>query len=140
MELFVISGTLGRRPELQVTQNGKAYTRMSVAVDRWDSREKKKVTQWYNVTVWNELAERCDRYLDKGSKVVCEGLPEFRAYKDRNGEPACSAAMTAFRVEFMSKIVDHLKDDEPEHVDVDDAFNPYAGEPEVGEEVQAGGK
>jgi single-strand DNA-binding protein len=86
---IIVIGNLGRDPELSYTQSGAAVTKFSVAVNR-RSRDKqtgesKEETQWFNVVAWERLAETCNQYLHKGSKVYVEGRMTSRKYTDRDG-------------------------------------------------------
>ncbi len=85
---IMLIGNLGRDPELQVTSDGTPFTRFSIAVSRnytTNSGEKREETEWFNVVAWRQLAERCERYLHKGSKVYLEGRVTQRKYTDKNG-------------------------------------------------------
>lgn len=85
---IMLIGNLGKDPELNVTSDGTPVTKFSLAVSRsYKSRtgETKDETEWFNVVAWNKLAEICERYLHKGSKVYIEGRLTQRRYTDRNG-------------------------------------------------------
>jgi len=85
---IMLIGNLGRDPELQVTSDGTPFTRFSLAVSRTyktNSGEKKEETEWFNIVAWRQLAEICERYLHKGSKVYIEGRLTQRKYTDKNG-------------------------------------------------------
>jgi single-strand DNA-binding protein len=85
---IMLIGNLGKDPELQVTSDGTPYTRFTIAVNRTSkgaNGEQKKETEWFNVVAWRQLAEICERYLHKGSKVYIEGRVTQRKYTDRNG-------------------------------------------------------
>jgi single-strand DNA-binding protein len=85
---IMLIGNLGKDPELNVTQEGTPVTKFSLAVSRsYKSRsgETKDETEWFNIVAWNKLAETCERYLHKGSKVYIEGRLQTRKYTDRNG-------------------------------------------------------
>ena len=72
---IMLIGNLGRDPELQVTSDGTPVTRFSLAVSRsYKSRagEAKEETEWFNIVAWRNLAEICEKYLHKGSKVYIE--------------------------------------------------------------------
>lgn len=104
-------GNLGRRPEMRYTTSGAAVTSFSVAVNNsYTNKEGEKITEtiWVIVSAWNRLAEVCDQYLDKGSKVYVEGKlradPETggpRVYEGKNG-PGASFEITASLVQFLS--------------------------------------
>ena len=60
---------------------------------------------WVRVSTWNKLAETCNQYLHKGSKVLVEGRlkPEPTVYEKKDGSGwASSYEMTADNVRFLS--------------------------------------
>ena len=85
---IMLIGNLGKDPELQLTAEGTPFTRFSLAVNRShtsSSGEKVEETEWFNIVVWRQLAEICERYLHKGSKVYIKGRLSQRKYTDREG-------------------------------------------------------
>ena len=84
---IMLIGHLGRDPEFQVTSEGTPLARFSLAVSRnyTVKGERKEETEWFNIVTWNKLAEICEKYLHKGSKVYIEGRIQQRKYTDREG-------------------------------------------------------
>ena len=85
---IMLIGNVGKDPELQVTSEGTPFTRFSLAVNRSyksSSGEKVEETEWFNIVAWRQLAEICERYLHKGSKVYIEGRLAQRKYTDKEG-------------------------------------------------------
>lgn len=85
---IMLIGNLGKDPELNVTQEGTPVTKFTLAVNRnvkTSTGEKEKETEWFSIVAWRQLAEVCERYLHKGSKVYIEGRLQTRKYTDRNG-------------------------------------------------------
>ena len=86
--IFLI-GNLGRDPDMSYTPSGKAWTKFTVAVNRVqrnrESGELQKETDWFNIVAWDRLAETCNTYLRKGSKVFIEGRMQSRSYTDKDG-------------------------------------------------------
>ncbi len=86
--IFLI-GNLGRDPEMSYTPSGKAVTKFTLAVNRVqrnrESGELQKETDWFTIVAWERLAETCNSYLRKGSKVFIEGRMQSRKYTDKNG-------------------------------------------------------
>src|SRR5579859_6106063 len=102
---IMLIGNLGRDPELQVTSDGTPFTRFSLAVSRsykTNSGEKKEETEWFNVVAWRQLAEICERYLHKGSKVYIEGRLTQRKYTDREGVQRTTVDVIATDMEMLS--------------------------------------
>lgn len=81
-------GHLGREPEMSYTPTGQAVTKFSVATSRkWTEKasgERKEHTDWFNIVAWQQLAETCNTYLHKGSKVYLAGRMESRKYTDKD--------------------------------------------------------
>ena len=84
---IMLIGNLGRDPEMSYTPQGSAVTKFSLAVSRrWNDKttgERKEETQWFNCVAWEKLAETCNQYLRKGSKVYLEGRMVSRKYTDK---------------------------------------------------------
>jgi single-strand DNA-binding protein len=60
---------------------------------------------WVRVSAWNKLAETCNQYLHKGSKVLVEGRlkAEPSVYEKKDGSGwASNYEMTADSVRFLS--------------------------------------
>ena len=95
---IMLIGNLGRDPELNVTAEGTPVTKFSLAVSRnykTSSGEKREETEWFNIVAWRQLAEICERYLHKGSKVYIEGRLTQRKYTDREGVQRTSIEVIA---------------------------------------------
>lgn len=78
-------GNLGKDPEFNVLESGSQYARFSLATSKsWtdkNSGEKRTETQWHTVIAWGKLAEICDKYLKKGSKVFIYGEIQYQQYE-----------------------------------------------------------
>ena len=99
----LIIGNLGRDVELKYSQNGTAVGRMAVATsDIWTDAQgqKQEKTEWHNVTVFQKLAENCEKYLKKGSKVFVEGKLQTDSY-EKEGQTHYSTKIIANVVQFL---------------------------------------
>lgn len=102
-EQTVIIGYAGKDAELKFTQNGKAFCNFSVAVSHsWKQGDEwQESTNWYNVTVWGERAERIADRIKKGCIVQAVGRVEARIW----GEPAkASLDLNASFVQVFDKV------------------------------------
>ncbi len=109
---IIIAGNVGRDPEMRYTPNGQAVTSFSVASSRQytaSNGQKVKETIWFRVSAWGKLAETCNNYLRKGSKVLIEGTlrpdPSSggpRIWNRQDGTPSASFEVTASTVRFLS--------------------------------------
>lgn len=87
----ILIGNLGNDPEIRTTQQGSKIANLSIATsESWKDRntgERKENTQWHRVVIFTEpLANLCEQYLKKGSKVYVEGQLETRKWQDNNGQ------------------------------------------------------
>ena len=85
---IMLIGNLGKDPDFNVTPDGTPVAKFSMAVSRNAKNrngERVKETEWFNIVAWRQLAEICEKYLHKGSKVYIEGRLTQRKYTDKEG-------------------------------------------------------
>lgn len=86
----MLIGRLGTDTETRYTAGGKMVTSFRMAVNRRsrpsETGEQREETDWFTVTAWERLAETCDKYLRKGSRVYIEGRLQTRSWEDQNGQ------------------------------------------------------
>lgn len=81
----MLIGNLGIDPELRHTASGVPVVNFRMATSRqWtrDGGQTEERTEWHNIVAWRRLAEICQQYLKKGSKVYIEGRIETRSWDD----------------------------------------------------------
>ena len=86
----ILVGNVGQDPEIRNTSDGREIASFSVATsESWKDKvsgERKDKTEWHRVVVVNDkLADVCEKYLRKGSKVYIEGQLQTRKWTDNNG-------------------------------------------------------
>lgn len=81
-------GNLGADPEVRTLDNGTLVGRFSLATNE-SYKDKdgnwQTLTEWHNVVVWRELADRARAILKKGSPAYVEGKISYRKYTDKDG-------------------------------------------------------
>lgn len=113
---IIITGNLGRDPEMRYTPSGQAVTSFSVAVNESYTSangEKVKRTIWFRVTAWGKQAEICNQYLKKGSQVLVDGRMSAdpatggpKIWTKQDGSSGSSFEVTASTVRFLSSRTD----------------------------------
>jgi len=107
---IIAVGNVGKDAEMRYTPSGQAITSFSVATNRkytGANGEKVEETIWFRVSTWGKLAEICNQYVKKGSKVLVEGrlTPDKNTggprIWDKGGEPAASFEINAASVQFL---------------------------------------
>jgi single-strand DNA-binding protein len=95
---LLLNGNLGKDPEMKYTQQGTPVTTFSMAVSRsWKSPDGqvKDETEWFRIVAWQKLAEQCNEYLHKGSKVYIEGRLQTREWQGQDGQPRQTVEVVA---------------------------------------------
>lgn len=84
----MLIGNLGADVEARETKSKLAVVNFRVATtERWKDAEgnQQEATEWHRVVAFGRLAEICDEYLAKGSKVYIEGRLHTRKWEDGDG-------------------------------------------------------
>ena len=77
-------GNLGRDPGMRFTSGGNPVTNLRLAVNT--SFGDKQRVDWFTVVAWNKLAEVCNQYLGKGSRIFVEGRLQIRQWEGDDGQ------------------------------------------------------
>ena len=85
----ILVGNLGAKPDIRFSSDGKAIANFSVATsESWTDKtsgQKQERTEWHKVVVFGQLADVCQKYLDKGSKIYVEGKLQTRKWDNKDG-------------------------------------------------------
>lgn len=111
-QTVIITGNVGRDPEMRYTPAGQAVTSFSVAVNEAytnNAGEKVKKTIWFRISAWGKQAEICNQYVKKGQMILVEGRLTGdqstggpRVWTGQDGQPRASFEVTASIVRFLS--------------------------------------
>lgn len=104
-----LTGRITKDLELKYTQNGKAYCRFTLAVDRGLSKEKKQEAEangqptadFINCVAWGKVAETINRYTAKGKKVLVYGSIETGSYTAQDGSKRYTTDVLVKRIEIL---------------------------------------
>ena len=101
---IILIGFAGGDPDVRTLENGTRVGRFSLATsesykdksDNWQTQ-----TEWHNIVVWREMAERAEKNLKKGMQVFVEGKVSYRKFADKQtGEErtVTDIVASAFRI------------------------------------------
>ena len=102
----MIIGNTGRDAELRFTANGTAVSDFSVAVNsrrRGQSGEWEEETEWFNITLFGDHAERISQYITKGKQIYVEGRLRTRNWDDDQGVRHYRTEVIANNIEFLDR-------------------------------------
>ncbi|HKJ69312.1 MAG TPA: single-stranded DNA-binding protein [bacterium] len=84
----ILVGHVGADPEVRYTPSGVAVANFNLATNEtWTDNDgnRQERTDWHRVVAWRQLAELCEKFVDKGTLVYIEGKLQTRSWEDRNG-------------------------------------------------------
>ena len=84
----MLIGNLTRDPETRTIPSGHTVTSFGLATNRvWTDAtgQKQEAVEYHNIVAWRRLAEICDQYLRKGSKIYIEGRLQTRNWDGQDG-------------------------------------------------------
>lgn len=80
-------GWLGSDPDMRFLSSGAPVCRMRIATKRLtrqdESGHREYETDWISVEAWERLAELCNSYLHKGSRVFISGTLRSDSWTDK---------------------------------------------------------
>jgi len=82
----MLIGNITRDPEGKTTPTGQMVSSFSIATNLvWTDAhgQKREKAEFHNIIAWRRLAEVCNQYLRKGSKVYLEGRLQTRSWDDQ---------------------------------------------------------
>lgn len=103
MNKSILMGRLTRDPEIRYSQgdNPTAIARFSLAVDRRTRRDGDEQTaDFISCLAFGKTAEFAEKYLRKGTKIVCVGRIQTGSYTNRDGQKVYTTEVVVEELEF----------------------------------------
>lgn len=85
-------GRVGKDPESRSTSGGKTVVSFSIAVE--DGFGDRATTSWFDISVWDKLAEAVPKFVKRGAMVLVEGTIRIREYTDNSGNKRKATEVT----------------------------------------------
>lgn len=102
MNRIHVIGRVVHTPEVKTTGSGVKVCSFSVAVKRrFKDANGEYATDFFDVQCWRQLAELCERYLQKGKLASVSGPMQSRTY-EKDGVKRKVWELVADEVEFLS--------------------------------------
>ncbi len=100
--MITVVGNVTRDPELRFMTSGQAMAKFGIAVNRrWQNRQSQEweeQTSFFDVVVWQQMAENVAESVTKGSRVVVTGRLDQRSYETQSGEKRTAVEIVADEV------------------------------------------
>jgi len=102
----ILIGHLGDEVKMHYFEGGNSIGRFPLATNESytnkQTGEKVTTTEWHNIVVRNKLAEICEKYLNKGDKVYCEGRIKTRQWEGEDGTKRYTTEIHVVDMTFLS--------------------------------------
>jgi single-strand DNA-binding protein len=102
----ILIGHLGDEVKMHYFEGGNSIGRFPIATNESytnkQTGEKVTTTEWHNIVVRNKLAEICEKYLNKGDKVYCEGRIKTRHWEGEDGSKRYTTEIHVVDMTFLS--------------------------------------
>lgn len=86
----MLIGNAGKDAELRYMASGTPQAKFSLAVNNrrrnQQTNEWEDQTEWFNILIWGDTAERVSQYITKGKQVYIEGRLQTRSWDDDSGQ------------------------------------------------------
>lgn len=106
MYKLIISGNLTAAVEGCTLAGDIRCANFTVAVNHWQNGAER--ADFIRCTAWRATAERCEKYLAKGSKVICWGKPSVHAWNGKDdGSARGTIELSIDEIEFAGKPVEN---------------------------------
>jgi single-strand DNA-binding protein len=102
----MLIGYTGRDAEMRYLSTGTAKTDFSLAVSRRarsQSGEWEDQTDWFNVVMFGDMAERLSQYINKGKQLYVEGRLTTRSWDDDQGQRHYRTEVIANNIQFLDR-------------------------------------
>ncbi len=88
MNSLNIVGRIGRVSDVNQTKSGKSVMNFTVAVDNGKNKSTNEQypATWFEVTLWEKVADNLSQYLRKGDRVAVSGKAGLKVDKGKDGE------------------------------------------------------
>lgn len=101
----MLIGNAGRDAELRYLATGTPQCQFSLAVNNrrrnQQSGEWEEQTEWFNIVIWGDMAERVSQYITKGKPLYIEGRLQTRSWDDDQGQKHYRTEVIAQNVQLL---------------------------------------
>lgn len=101
----MLIGNAGKDAELRYLASGTPQCQFSLAVNNRRKNQQtgdwEDQTEWFNIVIWGDTAERVSQYITKGKQVFIEGRLQTRSWDDDQGQKHYRTEVIAHTVQLL---------------------------------------
>ena len=103
----MLIGNAGKDAELRYMATGTPQCKFSLAVNNrrrnQTTNEWEDQTEWFNILIWGDMAERVSQYITKGKSLYVEGRLQTRSWDDDQGQKHYMTEVVAQTVQLLDR-------------------------------------
>jgi single-strand DNA-binding protein len=101
----MLIGNAGKDAELRYMASGTPQSKFSLAVNNRVKKDGEWAdqTEWFNVLLWGDTAERVSQYIVKGKQLYIEGRLQTRTWDGDDGQKHYMTEVVANTVQLLGK-------------------------------------
>ena len=104
MNVWTGMGRLVKDPDTNYTQQGKVYTRFTLAVNRnYKNADGTQAADFIDCVAWGKTAEAIGNFVHKGQRLLVEGTLNISSYEGKDGAKHRSAGINVRNFHFIEK-------------------------------------
>ena len=108
---IVLVGRIARAPETKVTENGKKYATLTLAVPRnYKNVNGEYDTDFLDCTLWSAVAESTSEYCNTGDMIGVKGRVQTRIIESPDGVKRKKTEIVGEKVTFLTSNPNRKKD------------------------------
>lgn len=96
MNVVILSGRLGKDPEIRYSKEGKSIATFSVAIKGYGGK-----TDWIPCVAFGKTAETIEKYFHRGSRIEIEGAWATGSYESKTGGKVYTHTCQVAKVHFV---------------------------------------
>lgn len=107
---ITLIGICGKDPEFVTFENDTKLTKFTMAVKRYDRKNKQDITDWHNVETYSKLGD----YIQKGTKVCVSGSLIINSFQNKDGKTIKNYVVKASEVQILTPKKQENQDNQDE--------------------------
>ena len=118
---IVLVGRIARTPETKISENGKKFATLTLAVPRnYKNANGEYDTDFLDCTLWSSVAESTSEYCKTGDMIGVKGRVQSRIIESPDGQKRRKTEIVAERVTFLTSNTSRCDNDSSEQEETEE--------------------
>lgn len=134
INLVILSGRVGQEVSIRQFVNGKqaSFTLATTTHYKKDGDWQKK-TEWHSIIAYNDVADKAEKYITKGTGISIVGSINYSSWEDANGQKHYKTDIVASKIDLLDKL--KASEQQPQPAQQSQSAQIFPGQPVQEEEA-----